>query len=192
MDWIEQWFGVAPDNGDGTLELLIWLVVAAVIVSAAAWLHRIWQAPLGQHRPHRPTTLVHPLHVDPGAEQQIGPCRGTHRGKRASDYGSAMANKPREEFDPQFIAPFRCAECLGSSATKLSRFLFGLRFKVGHNSRPRNRRIPKRLHRRGIGAAWGFDMMSLLSEGTVRLKFTAFPYWPLSLRSERSTDLLCQ
>jgi hypothetical protein len=37
MDWIEQWFGVAPDNGDGTLELLIWLVVAAVIVSAAAW-----------------------------------------------------------------------------------------------------------------------------------------------------------
>jgi hypothetical protein len=37
MDWIEQWFGIAPDNGDGTLELLIWLVVAAVIVSAAAW-----------------------------------------------------------------------------------------------------------------------------------------------------------
>ena len=37
MDWIEQWFGIAPDNGDGTLELLIWLVVAAVIVSAAVW-----------------------------------------------------------------------------------------------------------------------------------------------------------
>ena len=37
MDWIEQWFGIAPDHGDGTLELLIWLVVAAVIVSAAVW-----------------------------------------------------------------------------------------------------------------------------------------------------------
>ena len=37
MDWIEQWFGIAPDNGDGTLELLIVLVVAAVIVSAAVW-----------------------------------------------------------------------------------------------------------------------------------------------------------
>jgi hypothetical protein len=37
MDWIEQWFGIAPDNGDGTLELLIWLVLTAVIVSAAVW-----------------------------------------------------------------------------------------------------------------------------------------------------------
>jgi hypothetical protein len=37
MDWIEQWFGVAPDNGDGTLELLIVLSGAAVIVLATAW-----------------------------------------------------------------------------------------------------------------------------------------------------------
>jgi hypothetical protein len=37
MDWIEQWFGFAPDNGDGTLELLIMLVVAAVIMVAAVW-----------------------------------------------------------------------------------------------------------------------------------------------------------
>jgi len=37
MDWIEQWFGIAPDNGDGTLALLIWLVLAAVIVSAVVW-----------------------------------------------------------------------------------------------------------------------------------------------------------
>jgi hypothetical protein len=37
MDWIEQWFGFAPDNGDGTLELLIMLVVAAVIVVAVVW-----------------------------------------------------------------------------------------------------------------------------------------------------------
>jgi hypothetical protein len=37
MDWIEQWFGFAPDNGDGTMELLIMLVVAAVIVVAVVW-----------------------------------------------------------------------------------------------------------------------------------------------------------
>jgi hypothetical protein len=37
MDWIEQWFGFAPDNGDGTLELLIMLVVAAVIVVSVVW-----------------------------------------------------------------------------------------------------------------------------------------------------------
>ena len=37
MDWIEQWFGFAPDNGDGSLELLIMLVGAAVIVVAVVW-----------------------------------------------------------------------------------------------------------------------------------------------------------
>jgi hypothetical protein len=30
MDWIEQWFGFAPDNGDGTLEALI-IIVGVVI-----------------------------------------------------------------------------------------------------------------------------------------------------------------
>jgi len=28
MDWIERWFGVSPDGGDGTLEILI--IMAAV------------------------------------------------------------------------------------------------------------------------------------------------------------------
>jgi hypothetical protein len=37
MDWIEQWFGIAPDNGDGTLELLIMLIVAAVIAATVIW-----------------------------------------------------------------------------------------------------------------------------------------------------------
>jgi hypothetical protein len=37
MDWIEQWFGFAPDDGDGTLELSIMLAVAAVIVVAVVW-----------------------------------------------------------------------------------------------------------------------------------------------------------
>ena len=37
MDWLEQWFRIAPDNGDGTLELLLMLVVAAVAVTAILW-----------------------------------------------------------------------------------------------------------------------------------------------------------
>lgn len=39
MDWIERWFGVAPDNGDGTLELLLLLVVVTVAVIAGLALH---------------------------------------------------------------------------------------------------------------------------------------------------------
>lgn len=37
MDWIERWFGVAPDNGDGSLELLIILTVATIIIVVALW-----------------------------------------------------------------------------------------------------------------------------------------------------------
>ncbi len=37
MDWIEQWFGLAPDGGDGTLELLIILSVAAAAGVALLW-----------------------------------------------------------------------------------------------------------------------------------------------------------
>jgi len=29
MDWIERWFGISPDNGDGSLEML-YLVALAV------------------------------------------------------------------------------------------------------------------------------------------------------------------
>ena len=32
MDWIERWFNVSPDGGDGSLELLIVAVLALVIV----------------------------------------------------------------------------------------------------------------------------------------------------------------
>jgi len=32
MDWIERWFDVAPDNGDGSLEMM---VVVALVASAA-------------------------------------------------------------------------------------------------------------------------------------------------------------
>jgi len=37
MDFIEQWFGVAPDHGDGSLEML-WL--AAIVVAVAALFFR--------------------------------------------------------------------------------------------------------------------------------------------------------
>ena len=37
MDWIERWFGFAPDNGDGSLELLIAVVVAAAVVIVVLW-----------------------------------------------------------------------------------------------------------------------------------------------------------
>jgi hypothetical protein len=37
MDWIEQWFGFAPDNGDGSVELLIMVFVATVIAVAVVW-----------------------------------------------------------------------------------------------------------------------------------------------------------
>jgi hypothetical protein len=35
MDWIERWFNLAPDNGDGTLELLIILTVVALVLLPA-------------------------------------------------------------------------------------------------------------------------------------------------------------
>jgi hypothetical protein len=38
MDWLEQWFGFAPDNGDGSVELLIMLTVAVVVAVAAVWM----------------------------------------------------------------------------------------------------------------------------------------------------------
>jgi len=37
MDWIEKWLGFAPDNGDGTFELMIMVLVATVVVVAVVW-----------------------------------------------------------------------------------------------------------------------------------------------------------
>jgi hypothetical protein len=39
MDWIERWLGFAPDNGDGSLELLLLLIVACAAVAAIMMLH---------------------------------------------------------------------------------------------------------------------------------------------------------
>jgi len=40
MDWIERWFGVAPDNGDASLEMLISLCAIAAGLAAFGYLHR--------------------------------------------------------------------------------------------------------------------------------------------------------
>ncbi len=37
MDWIEQWFGFAPDGGDGTLELLVIMTLGASAGVALLW-----------------------------------------------------------------------------------------------------------------------------------------------------------
>jgi hypothetical protein len=46
MDFIEQWFGVSPDGGDGSLELL-WIVLIVLALVAIALRRRIssWLMP---------------------------------------------------------------------------------------------------------------------------------------------------
>jgi hypothetical protein len=39
MDWIERWVGFAPDNGDGTLEMLLLLAAVAVLATVAVARH---------------------------------------------------------------------------------------------------------------------------------------------------------
>jgi hypothetical protein len=41
MDFIEQWFGISPDGGDGSLELL-WLAAIIVAVLAVGFRRRIF------------------------------------------------------------------------------------------------------------------------------------------------------
>lgn len=40
MDFIEQWFGVSPDGGDGSLEVL-WIVGIVLAVGAVIFRRRI-------------------------------------------------------------------------------------------------------------------------------------------------------
>ena len=40
MDFIEQWFGISPDGGDGSLEAL-WVGAIVVVVLAIAFRKRI-------------------------------------------------------------------------------------------------------------------------------------------------------
>ena len=51
MDFIEQWFGISPDGGDGSLEVL-WLVAIVAAGSALIFRRRItaWIASRAQRR----------------------------------------------------------------------------------------------------------------------------------------------
>jgi len=37
MDFIERWFGISPDGGDGLLEIL--LIVLLAMIAIAIWMH---------------------------------------------------------------------------------------------------------------------------------------------------------
>ena len=47
MDWIESWFGVSPDGGDGTFELLLVVLAATAILVVALSVNR-WLRSLAQ------------------------------------------------------------------------------------------------------------------------------------------------
>ena len=51
MDFIEQWFGVSPDNGDGSLEAL-WIGAIVVAVLVVTFRRRIgaWLTARMSHR----------------------------------------------------------------------------------------------------------------------------------------------
>ena len=49
MDWIEQWFGISPDNGDGSLELLLVLVCVSVVSLFAISVNPRWRRLVGRY-----------------------------------------------------------------------------------------------------------------------------------------------
>ena len=52
MDFIEQIFGVSPDNGDGSFEIVVVLAVLAVAAAFYAWRrHRVQSRPVKRRRP---------------------------------------------------------------------------------------------------------------------------------------------
>jgi Tfp pilus assembly protein PilV len=62
MDWIERWFGAAPDNGDGSLEILITLCVIAAGLAGFAYLHprtRTYLATLAEEARQLSSKLLH-------------------------------------------------------------------------------------------------------------------------------------
>jgi len=40
MDFIERWFGLSPDNGDGSLELL-WIIALVAAIAVVAFRRQI-------------------------------------------------------------------------------------------------------------------------------------------------------
>jgi hypothetical protein len=45
MDWIERWFGISPDGGDGSTEILyvVALLAAAVLIFGRQYFARFWR-----------------------------------------------------------------------------------------------------------------------------------------------------
>lgn len=52
MDFIERLFGLSPDNGDGTTEIL-WLVVLALVIASVVYFRRQRQAARNKIPPKR-------------------------------------------------------------------------------------------------------------------------------------------
>jgi hypothetical protein len=50
MDFIEHWFGISPDGGDGSLEAL-WLAAVGVFAAAMAYRRRIIRFLAGRRGP---------------------------------------------------------------------------------------------------------------------------------------------
>jgi hypothetical protein len=50
MDFIERLFGLSPDNGDGSTEIL-WLVALAVVIGAVVYFRRRRAASLNGRKP---------------------------------------------------------------------------------------------------------------------------------------------
>ena len=64
MDWIERWFGAAPDNGDGTLELLLDTPATGWSLSISATARRIAPA-IGAGSPAVRSTRTISLSISP-------------------------------------------------------------------------------------------------------------------------------
>ena len=46
MDFIERWFGVAPDSGSGSLEVTLILMALVVLAAPTNWQDQVYEAPL--------------------------------------------------------------------------------------------------------------------------------------------------
>ncbi len=57
MDWIESWFGVSPDGGNGATEWLFVLAGLAIVIAAVPALRRAALGALQRLARRRGTTL---------------------------------------------------------------------------------------------------------------------------------------
>jgi hypothetical protein len=89
MDFIERLFGLSPDNGDGTTEVL-WLVVLAILLGAALYWRR--------HRVGPVRSLQGRLGIEPGKREQA---RFTASARtRVGDHDAVIVTSPIDMPDP--------------------------------------------------------------------------------------------